>query len=188
MSHAFARACALVAALVLAAGAARAQHVNEIRIAGTINPASSDFIQKAIAQSERDGAAALLIELDTPGGYINAMQDIVQAMLGARIPVIVYVSPRGAWAASAGAFITIAAHVAAMAPGTSIGAASPITSEGGGERNEKGERKDVAMEKAEKFTTAFIESIARSVSPRAARLPVFLLTISYATPIRGSVS
>jgi membrane-bound serine protease (ClpP class) len=78
------------------------------------------------------------------------------------VPVVVFVSPRGAWAASAGTFITLAGHVAAMAPGTSIGAASPVSaSGGGGERGEDDERTDVGLEKAEKFTMAFIESIAK---------------------------
>jgi membrane-bound serine protease (ClpP class) len=87
---------------------------------------------------------------------------VIQAILNAEVPVIVYVSPRGAWAASAGTFITLAGHVAAMAPGTSIGAASPVdASGGGGERDEDQKRTDVGAEKAEKFTMAFIESIAR---------------------------
>jgi membrane-bound serine protease (ClpP class) len=160
VTHLRSALCAALLAFAVPWGASAA-HVNVVRIDGSINSASADHIEHAIETSQGDGAVALLIELDTPGGYIGAMQDVVQAMLGARVPVIVYVSPRGAWAASAGAFITLAAHVAAMAPGTSIGAASPVSAEGGGERNEKGERKDVAMEKAEKFTTAFIESIAR---------------------------
>lgn len=136
--------------------------MNVVRIDGSINPASSDYLQQAIAQSETDGAAALLVELDTPGGLLAATKDIVQAMLNARVPIVVFVAPRGAWAASAGAFITMAAHVAAMAPGTSIGAASPVSATGeGGERDEENKRRDVAAEKAEKFTAAFIESIAR---------------------------
>jgi len=151
-----------VALLVLALpGAALAGHVNLVRIDGSINPASSDHIQQAIAASAEDGAVAVLVELDTPGGLLSATKDIVQAMLNARVPVIVYVAPHGAWAASAGAFITMAGHVAAMAPGTSIGAASPISATGGGERGEDDKRSDVAQEKAEKFTSAFIESIAR---------------------------
>lgn len=152
-----------VALLVLALpGAALAGHVNLVRIDGSINPASSNHLQQAITASESDGAVAVLIELDTPGGLLSATKDIVQAMLNARVPVIVYVAPHGAWAASAGAFITLAAHVAAMAPGTSIGAASPISATGGGGgRDEDKQRTDVAAEKAEKFTTAFIESIAR---------------------------
>jgi membrane-bound serine protease (ClpP class) len=103
-----------------------------------------------------------LIELDTPGGLLLSTKDIIQAILNARVPVIVYVAPRGAWAASAGTFITLAGHVAAMAPGTSIGAASPVSATGGGgERDEDSQRRDVASEKAEKFTMAFIESIAK---------------------------
>jgi membrane-bound serine protease (ClpP class) len=148
--------------LLLLPALATAAHVNAVIIDGSINPASSDHIQQAIALSEQEGALAVLIELDTPGGLLSSTKDIVQAMLNARVPVIVFVSPQGAWAASAGAFITLAGHVAAMAPGTSIGAASPVSvTGGGGERGEDDERQDVALEKAEKFTTAFIESIAK---------------------------
>ncbi len=144
-----------------AAGDAAAGHVNAIRVEGIINSWTSDFIQGAIEQSETDGAEALLIEMDTPGGVLTDTKEIIQAMLNTELPVIVYVSPKGAWAASAGTFITLASHVAAMAPGTSIGAASPISASGGGTREEDGERSDVAMEKAEKMTMAMIESIAK---------------------------
>jgi membrane-bound serine protease (ClpP class) len=150
-----------LALLALFAGSASAGHINVITIDGSINPASSDFLQGAIAQSESDGAEALLIELDTPGGLLSSTKDIIQAMLNAKVPVIVFVSPKGAWAASAGTFITLAGHIAAMAPGTSIGAASPISaSGGGGTREEDDERSDVSMEKAEKMTMAFMEAIA----------------------------
>lgn len=158
------RALALCAAMVVASSAAGAAHLNQIRVAGTINPVSSDFIQKAIAQSEREGAAALLIELDTPGGLVSATKDIIQAMLNSRVPVIVYVAPQGAWAGSAGTFITLAGHVAAMAPGTSIGAAHPVgvgAPGGGRERDEEKKGRDVAGEKAENLLAAYIESIAR---------------------------
>jgi membrane-bound serine protease (ClpP class) len=149
--------------LALAAGAAAAAgHVNVVTIRGSINPASSDYLQHAIAQSESEGAVALLIELDTPGGLLASTKDIIQAMLNARVPIVVFVAPQGAWAASAGTFITLAAHVAAMAPGTSIGAASPVNATGGGgEQDENSQRRDASEEKAEKFTTAFIESIAK---------------------------
>jgi len=151
-----------VAFLVCFALPAAAAHVNVVTIDGSINPASSSHIQSAITQSESDGAVALMIELDTPGGLLAATKDIIQAILNADVPVVVFVSPRGAWAASAGTFITLAGHVAAMAPGTSIGAASPVSATGGGgERGEEDERTDVGMEKAEKFTMAFIESIAK---------------------------
>jgi membrane-bound serine protease (ClpP class) len=153
------------AAALLALGAASpgaATHINVVTIAGSINPASSDYVQKAIAQSEAEDATAIVIELDTPGGLLSSTKDIIQAILNASVPVVVYVTPQGAWAASAGTFITLAGHVAAMAPGTSIGAASPISvGGGGGERDEDDRRSDVAAEKAEKFTTAFIESIAK---------------------------
>jgi membrane-bound serine protease (ClpP class) len=86
---------ALLALLALAtATPAAAGHVNVVTIAGSINPASSDHLQKAITQSETEGAVALLIELDTPGGLLSSTKDIIQAMLNARVPVVVYVSPR----------------------------------------------------------------------------------------------
>ena len=154
-------ACAAALLALGAASPAAAAHINVVTIAGSINPASSDYVQKAIARSEAENATVIVIELDTPGGLLSSTKDIVQAILNARVPVVVYVSPQGAWAASAGTFITLAGHVAAMAPGTSIGAASPISISGGGERDEDNERRDVAAEKAEKFTTAFIESIAK---------------------------
>ncbi len=144
----------------LAALPAAAAPVRLVTLSGTINPASSDFLQKAIAQTETEGAEALLIELDTPGGLVASTKDIIQAILNARVPVIVYVAPRGAWAGSAGTFITLSAHVAAMAPGTSIGAAHPVGI-GGPRGEEKGEGRDYAAEKAENLLAAFIESIAK---------------------------
>ncbi len=145
--------------------AAHAAHVNLVIIAGSINPASANYLIQAISQSETEGAAALLIELDTPGGLAISTKDIIQAMLNAKVPVIVFVSPRGAWASSAGTYITVAAHVAAMAPGTTIGAATPVSVTGGG--GEKGGSedeaapKDAAARKAENFFAAFMESIAK---------------------------
>jgi membrane-bound serine protease (ClpP class) len=152
-------ACAVPAAPALAG-----DHLNVIHISGSINPASSDFIQKAIAQSTADGAVALILELDTPGGLVSSTKDIIQAMLNASVPVIVYVSPQGAWAGSAGTFITIAGHIAAMAPGTSIGAAHPVgigVPGGGGGSDEQKKQQDVASEKAENLLAAYIESIAK---------------------------
>jgi membrane-bound serine protease (ClpP class) len=154
-------------------GAASAQ-INVATISGSINPASADYLIEAINRSEREKAAALLIELDTPGGLVSSTKDIIQAMLNSSVPIIVYVSPRGAWASSAGTFITVAAHVAAMAPGTSIGAASPVSAGGGGgervpgtpgseEGDDSGGKSvpaDTGMAKAENFLAAFIESIA----------------------------
>jgi membrane-bound serine protease (ClpP class) len=130
------------------------------RIDGSINPASSDYLQRAIGEAETLEAAILLIELDTPGGLVASTQDIIQAMLGSRVPIVVYVAPQGAWAGSAGTFITLAAHVAAMAPGSSIGAAHPVGI-GGGAPGEEGEGKPSASDqKAENLMASFIESIA----------------------------
>ncbi|MDH3685462.1 MAG: nodulation protein NfeD [Myxococcales bacterium] len=141
----------------------RSGHVAIARIQGSINPASSDYLQRAIEQAETEGAVLLVLELDTPGGLVASTKDIIQAMLGARVPIVVFVSPQGAWAGSAGTFITLAAHVAAMAPGSSIGAAHPVGiggGGGGGAEDEEGKTTDVSAEKAENLLAAFIESIA----------------------------
>jgi membrane-bound serine protease (ClpP class) len=87
----------------------------------------ADYVARGIEEAEERNAAACIIQMDTPGGLDTAMRDIVKEIVGARIPVVVYVSPSGARAASAGVFITVAAHVAAMAPNTNIGAASPVS-------------------------------------------------------------
>jgi membrane-bound serine protease (ClpP class) len=97
---------------------------------GVVDNVMAGYIAEGIAGAERDGAAAVVIELDTPGGSLEATQRIVSSLLEARVPVIVWVAPAGARAASAGTFITLAANLAYMAPGTNIGAASPIDSSG----------------------------------------------------------
>jgi membrane-bound serine protease (ClpP class) len=142
-------------------GTAASRDLLVATVDGSINPASADYLIEAIQRAEDEQAAALLIELDTPGGLVASTQDIIQKMLNARVPVIVYVTPRGAWAASAGTFITLASTVAAMSPGTSIGAAHPVSAVGGsGEESEQGSR-DFAAEKAENFLAAYVESIAK---------------------------
>ncbi|MFI5132624.1 MAG: nodulation protein NfeD [Chitinophagales bacterium] len=103
-----------------------AQKVISIKIDGTINPVVAQFIHDAIGRAAKDKAACLLIHLNTPGGLLKSTRVIVSDMLNSPVPVIVYVSPGGAHAGSAGVFITMAAHVAAMAPGTNIGAAHPV--------------------------------------------------------------
>ncbi|MGN6715860.1 MAG: NfeD family protein [Candidatus Binatia bacterium] len=133
---------------------AAAPHVDLISIDGTINPAVDDFIRESIGRAKAGGAKALIIELDTPGGLLNSTRTIVKEMLGAEVPLIVYVAPSGAGAGSAGVFITMAAHIAAMAPGTNIGAAHPVA--GAGQ-----EVKGVMGEKIENFTASFSESIAQ---------------------------
>jgi membrane-bound serine protease (ClpP class) len=110
-----------------AAGAAAPRAVFVLPAVGSINPGLAEFIVEGIHQAERENAAALVIELDTPGGLETSMRQIVQAISNAKVPVVVYVYPRSARAASAGVFITMAGHVAAMAPGTNIGAAHPVS-------------------------------------------------------------
>ena len=100
--------------------------VNLVTIDGPIGPITSSIIIKAINQSVIDSAEALVIELNTPGGLDEPMRDIITEILNSEVPVIVYVSPAGSRAASAGAFITLSGHIAAMAPGTNIGAAHPV--------------------------------------------------------------
>ncbi|HWX76326.1 MAG TPA: nodulation protein NfeD [Candidatus Acidoferrales bacterium] len=129
-------------------------HVDWIAIDGSINPAVDDFIRESIARAKVNGARALIIQLDTPGGLLSSTRTIVKEMLGSPVPVMVYVAPSGAGAGSAGVFITMAAHIAAMAPGTNIGAAHPVAS--GGQ-----EVKGVMGEKIENFTASFSETIAR---------------------------
>jgi membrane-bound serine protease (ClpP class) len=101
------------------------------RVAGPITPVVADQLADGVRAAERDGHTAFLVELDTPGGLDTSMREISQSFLNARVPVVVYVTPSGARAASAGAIITFAAHVAAMAPGTTIGAATPVDLQGG---------------------------------------------------------
>jgi membrane-bound serine protease (ClpP class) len=142
------------AAVLAQSKEAPAPHVDLISVDGSINPAIDDFIRESIGRAKADGARALIIQLDTPGGLLTSTRTIVKDLLGAPVPVMVYVAPSGAGAGSAGVFITMAAHVAAMAPGTNIGAAHPVA--GGGE-----EVKGVMGEKIENFTASFSESIAQ---------------------------
>jgi membrane-bound serine protease (ClpP class) len=120
----------LIFSTVGGAGAQDTRHVDVLEIEGPITPIMISYIERGIATAENDGAEALIVKLDTPGGQLDQMKKIIQAILDAGVPVAVYVHPPGAYAASAGTFITLSAHVAAMAPGTTIGAASPVGSQG----------------------------------------------------------
>ncbi len=128
-------------------------HVNVYPVEGVINPVIVEFMEVSIEQSIEEGAAAVVFQLDTPGGLVESTRLIVKSLLNADIPVVVYVSPSGARAASAGTFITMAGHVAAMAPGTNIGAAHPVSGEG---KDIEGDMR----KKAENDIAAFARSIA----------------------------
>lgn len=104
---------------------------------GAITPVIADHLADGIAQAEREGRAAYLVRLDTPGGLDTSMRAIVRTILASEVPVVVYVSPQGARGASAGAIIAFSAHIAAMAPGTAIGAATPVAGGDGGDLDDK---------------------------------------------------
>ena len=129
-----------------------AQKIVSIKLEATINPATADFIHRAIKIALKEKAACLLIHLNTPGGLLKSTRVIVSDILESPVPVVVYVSPGGAHAGSAGVFITMAAHIAAMAPGTNIGAAHPV--------NTQGEMDTIMSTKATNDAMAFIKSIA----------------------------
>lgn len=126
-----------------------------IEVDGIINPATAKFIIESIDQAQEKGAQGLIIQLDTPGGLMESMRIIVKRILTANIPIIVYVGPRGARAASAGVFITLAAHIAVMAPSTHIGAAHPVTL---GE----GKESKTMSEKIVNDTVSYIKTIAKT--------------------------
>jgi membrane-bound serine protease (ClpP class) len=152
----------LLGLLITASIAIKAQaatpRVDVLHVKGTINPVLVDYIERGIKQAEQDDAVACIIQLDTPGGLDTSMRDIVQDMVNAQVPVVVYVSPSGARAASAGVFITMAAHVAAMAPNTAIGAAHPVAVSAEGEA----QMSEAMEEKVLNDAAAYIRSIAEA--------------------------
>jgi len=143
--------------------------VGRLSFSGVINPVSAEYIIDGITESEIQDHAAVIIEMDTPGGLVDSMEDIVQKMIDTDIPVIVYVSPPGGGAGSAGAFITIASDIAVMAPDTSIGAATPISMMPTGQGEFPGEETDeetdaetesTLMHKATNFYASYMRGLA----------------------------
>ncbi len=139
---------AVAAFVAFDAAPARAQerspdtrHVDLLEATGEIGPGFRRYVERGIATAEADGAELLVIRLDTPGGNVAVTNEVVQRMLASRVPIAVWIGPRGAMAASAGTFVTLAAHVAAMAPQTTIGAASPIDGRTGNDLQETLRRK-----------------------------------------------
>ncbi len=129
-----------------------AQKVVRIVIDGAINPVVAEYVQEGIAEAEAKKASCILINLNTPGGLLTSTRKIVGSMMKSKVPVVVYVTPEGAHAGSAGVFITLAAHVAAMAPGTNLGSAHPVNMNGGMD--------SIMGEKVTNDAAAFIRSIA----------------------------
>lgn len=134
--------------------------VDVLTVEGAVTPVVARYIKRGIQEAELNGAQLLVIRLDTPGGSVNLMQDIVRAMIAADVPVAVYVAPDGAQASSAGTFIVLAGHIAAMAPSTTIGAASPVGGQGE-------DLPETAREKATNALVAQIKSLADRRGERA---------------------
>jgi len=153
----------LAAALLIGAAGhagAESKEVLIIRVADAISPGTADFISHGIKTAEKRQAACLIIELDTPGGLAESMRNIVQDILASTVPVVVYVAPSGARAASAGVMITMAADIAAMAPGTNIGAAHPVGAGG----------QEIEGKMSEKVVNDMVAQ-AKSVAERRGRNP-----------------
>ena len=146
-------------AIAIASGAQAANSkIDVLTVKGVINPVTANYVNRGINQAEEANAVACVIQLDTPGGLDTSMRDIVKDIVDSEVPVVVYVSPAGARAASAGVFVTMAAHVAAMAPNTNIGAAHPVAI---GEEGEA-QMSEEMQEKVVNDAAAYIRSIAEA--------------------------
>jgi len=144
----------LAGVLISTNASANTPAIKVLQVEGTIVPIVADYIDRGISEAEDENATVCIIELNTPGGLLGATEEIVQRIMNADVPVVVYVSPKGAWAASAGTFITLSGHIAAMTPGTTIGAAHPVA--GGGE-----EMPEEQMKKITEFAAKWMKTIAQ---------------------------
>src|SRR5512136_2017732 len=147
--------CVLAIGMPLSAWAGAAR----MDINGAIDPITAEFLVRSIDRAEAEKAGFLLVRLNTPGGFASSMEDIISRMLASKVPVIVYVAPGGAKAASAGFFILLAADVAVMAPGTNTGAAHPLMAIGGFPVD-GGQAGKTLTEKITSNSTAYLRSIA----------------------------
>lgn len=143
------------------AAALAVKSVHVITIDGIINPGIENFVNTSIEQAKAEGSRALVIELDTPGGMLSSTKDIVKLFFDSEVPIVVFVSPAGASATSAGMMVTVAGHVAVMSPGTNIGAAHPVIMPFG-VKYEQMDKEDVMLEKATKDTVGWVRSICEA--------------------------
>jgi membrane-bound serine protease (ClpP class) len=151
-------AAVLLLALLALGAAAQGGEVRVVPLQGAIGPASADFARRAIEQAGKEGAALVILRIDTPGGLDTSMREIIKAILASKVPVAAFVAPSGARAASAGTFIVYAAHIAAMAPGTNLGAASPVSLGSPGKSDDKGP--DTMTKKVTNDAVAYIRGLA----------------------------
>lgn len=133
--------------------------IDVAKIDGAINPVVTDYLHDEIKKANQENVECLIIQFNTPGGLLKSTRLIVSNMLASNVPIIIYVSPAGAQAASAGVFITLASNISAMAPGTNIGAAHPVMMSESSQSNKK-DSLDIMMEKVTNDAAAFIRSIA----------------------------
>jgi membrane-bound serine protease (ClpP class) len=175
MARIFTTVVLLMSLLALLFGTATAATVHVVPLVGPIGPATSDLVERSIDDAAEDGAHLVVLKLDTPGGLDTSMRLIVRAIIESPLPIVAYVTPSGARAASAGTFILYASHIAAMAPGTNLGAATPVALSGGsasGSQEEAGqngagetvpstaERRSASESKAVEDAAAYLRSLA----------------------------
>src|SRR2546430_11804283 len=151
----------LVAGLLCWASGVFAAPVAIVPLEGAIGPASADFVRRAIERAATDGTQLVILRIDTPGGLDTSMREIIKAILASPVPVASFVAPSGARAASAGTFILYASHIAAMAPGTNLGAASPVALIGGATDKEGKKTEDTMTRKVTNDAGAYIRGFAQ---------------------------
>ena len=160
---------------------AAAPQVVVLTIDGAITPATQEYLARGLKSAAQSGAEAVILQLNTPGGGLGPMQGMIEAMRASLVPVVVYVSPRGAWAGSAGTVITLAGHAAAMAPETAIGAASPVGSGGT-------DLSTTEQAKVKEIMTATVRSLAANRKPAAIQLAQDTITSAKAVSATEALS